>query len=669
MLLLDRLRRSVPLALAATVAAGALVVAGAATAAASGPATTETGRGRLTFGVQPASAAKPDGRAAYRYSVTPGGRLTDHVAVRNFSAAPLVVSVYVTDALNVEGDGFGLLPAATKPVDVGTWFGVERSRGATRLTVPAKGTTILPLALTVPLDAQPGDHTGGVVVSVTTVTKNAQGTDTRLEQRVGARVFIRVSGPTRPDLTVQDLTAHYDGSWWNPFSPGRTVVTYRVRNSGNIDLGARSTVEVSGPLGLLARTSRPADSRLLLPRGDVQVTTTVPGTWPLFRLTSKVTVDPLVQVGDPVTGLRAVHAAVTIWAVPWAAIGLVVLLLIVVVLLVVRRRRARRPSGGDGRAVGASSGPTKPPAAAGAHRGAAARVVGLVAVPAVVAITALPAAAAPPVPYTDSSAAGGITLCDGSGHQITSGSLADHPMANLAVGAAAPPQGYAAAGRTAGLFAFQPRQGVDPGSWSGLILGSLSRYSSTDHPMSELLPRDTSIGEFVAAYPAQWDGLVQLRLLLRAPGVPTSVAGYSATTLRVSGGRWQQIGPDAGALCRSGRAESVVRLLGLPTTRPSARPTAGAAGATPSPSDTSQPISTGAATATSAATTPGSAAVAPGTSPTSGAQAAAAADHAAPPTGRTGRGLPGWVGPVGAVAVLAALLGLLLRADRRRRMS
>ena len=194
-------------------------------------------------------------------------------------------------------------------------------------------------------------------------------------------------------------------------------------------------------------------------------------------------------------------------------------------------------------------------------------VAALFLAPAAVVLLAPATAYADSAPFTDGQATGGLTLCNTQNKVITSGRT-DRPIAVTVVGGSAAVAPYDANGRTAGLFAYQPRRGVDPGDWSGMGMTALSRYTDPKHPMVEILPRDFTLANFVVAYPAHWDGLVQLRVFLRAPNQPTASYTYAATTVKVTDSTWRQLGPQAGAPCNVGRAQSVIRLLGLPTVAP-----------------------------------------------------------------------------------------------------
>jgi hypothetical protein len=164
------------------------------------------------------------------------------------------------------------------------------------------------------------------------------------------------------------------------------------------------------------------------------------------------------------------------------------------------------------------------------------------------------------VPYSDPGAIGFIGLCDRAGHPIHGGSTSDAPFAWLAVSSVAAPAPYNGDGRTATLLAFQPRQGVDPGQWSGSLLTASSRYTNPKHPMAQLTSGDLPLSDYLTTYPLRWDGLIQLRLYFGAPGRETSTRQYAATDIRVKGKRWTVVrGGDVD--CKSGSAISMETLL------------------------------------------------------------------------------------------------------------
>ncbi|MEO6713172.1 MAG: DUF916 domain-containing protein [Mycobacteriales bacterium] len=301
-----------------------------------------TGKRELvTFGVQPASAAKekgklePDTRPLFSYGVTPSGLLNDHVAFRNYSSQPITVRIYATDSKPSTNGDFTLLDSGQKPVDVGSWVTlVGVPQGV--IEVPAESYKIVPLRLKVPRDAQPGDHTGAVMASYDTVGKNKEGAIVRLEQRVGSRLRVRVSGPLRPKLLVEPLTARYERPG-NPVGKGRVHITYKVTNVGNVRLSGRQSVRVKGWFGAGASAHGLQDLPELLPGSSFDVSTVVPMAG-VGRLSVTAEVVPVTPPGDDNPAPPTTSKTVKLWALTWIWL---LALLIVSALIWLRWKRGR----------------------------------------------------------------------------------------------------------------------------------------------------------------------------------------------------------------------------------------------------------------------------------------------------------------------------------------
>ena len=162
-------------------------------------------------------------------------------------------------------------------------------------------------------------------------------------QRVGSRIFVRVSGPLKPQLTVSHVSAAYHGTL-NPVGKGTATVSYVVTNSGNVAMGATQEVTVSGLLGAVSAPSL-AKVPLLLPGSSLHVTVQVPGVLPTFVLTATVRLTPLYVPGEPVPTAGPWHASTTFWAIPWPLICLVLLLVVGVLGYTRYRHRRGGPAG------------------------------------------------------------------------------------------------------------------------------------------------------------------------------------------------------------------------------------------------------------------------------------------------------------------------------------
>jgi hypothetical protein len=287
--------------------------------------------------------AEPSTKANLSYELAPGGVTTDSVTVWNYSDHPLTFRVYATDAFTTPTGAYDLLPRTQPPVDVGSW--VQLDQGS--VTVPANSGRGINLTLRVPADAFPGDHSGGVVASLTTPTTGADGKEVDVENRTGTRLYTRVAGELDPSLVVEHLSSTYHRGFF-AFGGGDLDVTYTVRNVGNIRLAAHRTITVEGPFGWTLLTQHPEDVPELLPGTAFTVTAHLTGVLPAFYVTTAVSLDPFspsgALAGDPPratgsTGTRAV---------PWL---LVILVVVVIGSLVWRGRERRRRRTALGRVV------------------------------------------------------------------------------------------------------------------------------------------------------------------------------------------------------------------------------------------------------------------------------------------------------------------------------
>lgn len=302
--------------------------------------------GRATWSVQGATHGKPDNRPTLTYAgVEPGASHQDAVAVRNFGAVPLKLAVYASDAHNTGTGGFDLLPAADRPVDVGSWVRMAKSA----LTVPAGATVVVPFTLAVPRNATPGFHVGGIVASFSGTALDAKGNTVRVDRRVGVRLFLQVSGPLRPQLVVRDVTVDYRGGW-DPVHPGTATVGYTVTNTGNVPLQAHRTLHTEGLLGVFGRTGEQPDVPLLLPGNSVRLSARLTGVWPGGRLHARVELAPYTAVVALSTAVPPATAGATAGAVPWTWLIAVLVLLAAAGPWARRRLRGRAAAPAKGEA-------------------------------------------------------------------------------------------------------------------------------------------------------------------------------------------------------------------------------------------------------------------------------------------------------------------------------
>jgi hypothetical protein len=281
----------------------------------------------------PADATGSDDRSRLSYQASPGQHIDDFYVVRNTGSTDQVLVLFATDAFNTDDGSYGLLDTDATPVDGGTW--VTFAGGVPKLSIPLApgGSQLVPFAVDVPADAAPGDHAAGMVIS----TQSANGT-ILVDRRVATRLYVRVPGDLQPALTISSISTAYEAKP-NPFA-GDLTVTYTVKNSGNVALGASVIVGTKALFGIEAATSVRTEMSEILPgntRTFSQVLTGV-GQWgylnPYVQMAPSV--DPDAMNPGP---LNEVARDTSIFITPW---WLIVIVLLVAVVVLFRRLRARR---------------------------------------------------------------------------------------------------------------------------------------------------------------------------------------------------------------------------------------------------------------------------------------------------------------------------------------
>lgn len=302
-----------------------------------------------TFGIGPSNGKTPDGRSFFNFVSSPGGQVTDNVIVRNLSAESLTLRLYAVDAVSGADGSIGYAPASAAPKDAGSWLTLAKANDLSTVTLPAQSAANVPFILKIPTAATPGDHIGGLIVSLTSKINSGQNSQS-FEQRVATRVNIRVSGAIVAKLTVDHMAASYaPGFVVNPLGSGAVKVSYTVHNTGNVVLGGKQTAMVSGLYGGSVAAKALANVPQLLPGASTVVTTTIHGVKPGVRLTATAKVVPIPPPNAVDPGFVTASSSVSLWTVPWLVPIVIVLLIGGAGLWVWRRHRPKPTSGRRGK--------------------------------------------------------------------------------------------------------------------------------------------------------------------------------------------------------------------------------------------------------------------------------------------------------------------------------
>jgi hypothetical protein len=289
----------------------------------------------VAWAVRTASNKFGEDRQNYRYTLNPGGTVRDGLVVVNHGKKPIDLAVYAADGFTTEGGQLDLLTQDAKSIGVGAWVHADRDRVRIQ---PGKSVTV-PFRLTLPENATPGDHLGGIITSL---TQAGAGAGVNVDRRLALRIQLRAGGDLNPALTVGGPNVSFDGTA-NPLGKSDATVDYTIRNNGNAILSAKQKVAVTGPFGRLEVDAADIpDVPELLPGEEWRVSVPVHGVRPSVRLAGTVTLTPVMtDAAGSVSPLDEIETTGHAWAIPWALLVLLVVVIGLVVLgvVVVRRRR------------------------------------------------------------------------------------------------------------------------------------------------------------------------------------------------------------------------------------------------------------------------------------------------------------------------------------------
>lgn len=288
------------------------------------------------FAVQPSGPDGPGSRDWFTYTLDPGAVFGDTVAISNLSDHPIRFYLYPTDAVSVaDVGGFAALKDTETPVDVGTWI----TLAASEYTVQPGTRIDVPFSITVPEDAEPGDHAGAILAvdadegSVDPTTA-PDGLSFNVRHRMGARVYVRVNGPVEPSLRIDALDVIRDGD--------SATINWEISNTGNLRLAPSAEVRITGLFGRTVRTLPAQQLRELLPDANFVGASVVSGLPSLEPLTARLVVTA--------EGVHTERSKQFVGYPVWLIVGLVTLLLLIAAWWIRRRRRrvdagpAPRPS-------------------------------------------------------------------------------------------------------------------------------------------------------------------------------------------------------------------------------------------------------------------------------------------------------------------------------------
>jgi dihydroorotate dehydrogenase (fumarate) len=220
--------------------AAALVVV--ALSAAPSAATAQGGE-QPAITATPLATDAPNGGQWFAVEAELGETVNVDVQVANPADVPQTVSLYLADL--VFNGAQPEVGAAT--AGIGAWGAFDERE----LSLGAKEVVRTSFHVTVPLDAEPGDHIG-VVVAESGASGPTGGVG--VVKRVASRLYVTVPGDADADLEIDDLAAHLD----RVLLPREVTSTFLVRNTGRVRLDVEVTVNgrtADGPTTIVSKSA------------------------------------------------------------------------------------------------------------------------------------------------------------------------------------------------------------------------------------------------------------------------------------------------------------------------------------------------------------------------------------------------------------------------------
>lgn len=153
----------------------------------------------IRFSIAPERAN--DGGAFFSYTLGPGLVIADTAIVRNGSATPLALRLYVADAVTATNGGTAFLGNGQFRDHTHTWIAAT----ADQVTVPANGSVAVPFRVIVPSDVTAGDHIAGLVAEAAPERSTGGGFAAAVVQRAGVAIVVHIPGRTSSKLALGEV--------------------------------------------------------------------------------------------------------------------------------------------------------------------------------------------------------------------------------------------------------------------------------------------------------------------------------------------------------------------------------------------------------------------------------------------------------------------------------
>jgi len=190
-----------------------------------------------SVGVTPATTSPNDpnnGQWFFLDNLLPGQTGTSAAKITNPADVPQTLHLYLADMDFVSNGGVRVADDG-KSTDIGSWGGFGDQ---SNIVIAPKTTITVPFSVTVPKDAEPGDHVGSVVVAMP--PQEIPGQSIKIERRVATRLYVTLPGEARSAFSIQGISMEKDSNFYTKEITTKVV----LHNDGRVRL--HPTVLING---------------------------------------------------------------------------------------------------------------------------------------------------------------------------------------------------------------------------------------------------------------------------------------------------------------------------------------------------------------------------------------------------------------------------------------
>lgn len=286
-----------------------------------------------TVGILP---AYPDPNISFSnswfiYKLDLGKSKDDAIRVINNKQETAIIKLYAVDATITTDGGFALLSEDDARKDVGGWVKLALNE----VEIPAKSEKMVPFTITIPMDADAGDHAGGIIMQELEGPSSQPaitGTGVKIVTRVGVRIYETVPGEVRRDSSI----SRFDWQMQPDEKAGfikrflgldqKTLFFLGIENKGNMKISPKAKIEVKNIFGRTVGSIATEEMGVVFPRTKTLDSVL---TWQGMPIVGRYTASLEVNFGE---GTDKGNKEIVIWAVPYRLITILLFLFVLIVL-------------------------------------------------------------------------------------------------------------------------------------------------------------------------------------------------------------------------------------------------------------------------------------------------------------------------------------------------